>query len=133
MTYYLRGFIIMFLLTGCMNTQPVKVKCKNEPWILNPNISGKVGAVGSAMRTYDQKTSSQRKLAITRALDELSLQRGVRVNLSMYKKETLSNQNVQNSMDTRSSYQTNTKMTAHIQDVCKDNSSAELFIWMVMD
>jgi hypothetical protein len=101
--------------------------------MLNPNQDGKLGAVGSAMRTYDQKASSQRKLAITRALDELSLQRGVKVNLSMTKQESVANDRSHTTVDSKSTYSSDTKVTAHIKDACKDKFSNELFIWMVID
>ncbi|MCW9026347.1 MAG: hypothetical protein OQJ77_03440, partial [Thiovulaceae bacterium] len=92
MKLFFYGFIIALSFSACMNPQPEKLKCENKPWILNPNLNGNIGAVGSAMRTYDQKASSQRKLAITRALDELSLQKGVKVNLNMEKRETVANE-----------------------------------------
>ena len=134
-------FFIVFVLVGC-NSQPTpqnnakvaSVSDNSEPsWILNPNQNGKVGAVGSAMRTYDQKLSSQRKLAITRALDELSLQQGVKVNMSLLKQDVYKNERGSSSMDVNASYKTNNKISAHIEAVYKDKLSGELFIWMVMD
>lgn len=133
MKLFLYSFIILLSFSGCTNPQPEKVACKNKPWIMNPNLKGNIGAVGSAMRTYDQKASSQRKLAITRALDELSLQRGVKVNLNMQKKETVANERSHTTVDTNAQYSANTKVTAHIEDACKDNLSGEFFVWMVMD
>ena len=102
-------------------------------WILNPNQNGKVGAVGSSMRTYDQKLSTQRKLAITRALDELSLQQGVKVKMSLIKNETYKNERGSSTMNVNSSYKTNNSISAHIEAVYQDKLSGELFIWMVMD
>jgi len=141
--YKLYGSLFAILLTfvGC-NSQPTpqnsaeatNVSENSEPsWILNPNQGGKIGAVGSAMRTYDQKLSSQRKLAITRALDELSLQKGVKVNMSLLKQDVYKNDRGSSSMDVNASYKTNNKISAHIEAVYKDKLSGELFIWMVMD
>ena len=126
--------ILLLAISGCAISQPEqKLKCKDRPWILNPNMNGKIGAVGTAMPTYDQKTSTQRKLAITRALDELSLQRGVDVTLNMQKTEISTNQKSQTTINSDSSYKTHTSVTAHIEDACKDNYTNEFFVWMVMD
>ena len=124
----------LLYFTGCgTQPQPSSVKCEDRAWMLNPNSNGKLGAIGSAMRTYDQKTSSQRKLAITRALDELSLQRGVKVKLNMNKQESVVNDRSHSSIDTKASYTSNNKITAHIEDACKNKLSGEFFVWMILD
>lgn len=124
-------FLTLFIVTGC-GSQP-HTPDKKPSWILNPNVGGKTGAVGVAGRTYDQKLSSQRKLAITRALDELSLQQGVRVEFSMSKKETLKNDRASLNMNSQGSYKTSSKITAHIGDIWQDSMTNELYVWMVID
>jgi hypothetical protein len=124
--------LLLFVLAGC-NSQPAPKTNGVPSWILNPNQDGKNGAVGSSMRTYDQKTSTQRKLAITRALDELSLQRGVKVEMSLTKQESYKNGTGSTQMDVGANYQTKGTITAHIENVYEDKISGELFIWMVMD
>jgi len=105
-----------------------------EPsWILNPNQNGKIGAVGVAGVTYDQKLSSQRNLAITRALNELSLQKGVKVELQLQKQETLSHNKSNTQINEKSSYTSSTNIKAHIKKVWKDRLSNELYIWMVIE
>jgi hypothetical protein len=127
------SLLIALSIIGC-NSQPTPASTNLGPtWILNPNQDGKVGAIGVAARTYDQKISTQRKLAITRALDELSLQKGVKVNLNINKQETLANGRNSIVVDAKSNYTTNSTVTAHIQEVYKDVSSGELYVWMVMD
>ena len=123
--------VLLLLFTGC-NSQPVPTE-PPPSWVLNPNQDGKNGAVGSAMRTYDQKTSTHRKLAITRALDELSLQRGVKVEMNLLKQESYENGRGNTKLDVDASYQANGTITAHIEEVYKDEISGELFIWMVLD
>ena len=124
----------LMFFSGCGSTpNPTSTKCEDKAWMLNPNSNGKVGAVGSSMRTYDQKTNSQRKLAITRALDELSLQQGVKVTLNMDKTETVKNDQSTTTLDSKSTYSTNTKVTAHIEEACKNKSSGEFFVWMILD
>jgi len=127
--------MLLVLLDGC-NSQPTatqKYETKKPAWITNPNIKGNVGAVGVAGMTYDQKESTKRKLAISRALDELSLQQGVEVKLNISKKDIVKNDVASTSMNTQSSYKANAKVTAHIQSSWQDPLSGELFIWMVMD
>ena len=123
-------FLLLFALAGCTPQPAVNEK---PTWILHPNTNGKNGAVGVAATTYDQKISTQRKLAITRALDELSLQQGVKVELNMQKSENYSNGSLRTNIDTQSSYKTDTTTTAHIEDIWEDKRSGELYIWMVID
>ena len=126
--------LIAFSLSGCGSSEPKPpVKCEKRAWMVNPNQDGKTGAVGSSMRTYSGSNNSQRKLAITRALDELSLQQGVKVNLNIDKRDLVTNNKSSTSMDTKASYSASNKVTAHIVDACKSNSSGEFFVWMVMD
>jgi len=135
MNYFLTlSFLLLIFFSGCGSTpQPLPIKCEDKAWMLNPNSNGKLGAVGSAMRTYDQKTSSQRKLAITRALDELSLQKGVKVSLNINKQDIVKNDKSTTTLESKSTYTTNNKITAHIEDACKDKFSGEFFIWMLLD
>lgn len=128
------SLLSLMFFSGCgQQPHPKSAECEDKAWMLNPNSNGKIGAVGSAMRTYDQKTNSQRKLAITRALDELSLQKGVKVSLNMNKQETVKNERSTTTLESKSTYNTNNKITAHIEDACISKSSGEFFVWMLLD
>ena len=107
------------------NSQPL--------WINNPNINGKKGAVGIAGRTYDLSVSTQRKLAISRALDELSLQTNVHVELLMNKEETTHNNTHSVNTKDKSKYSANANISAHIEATWTDKSSREIYIWMVLN
>lgn len=125
----------LLLFSGC-NSQPehaTKAVSDKPSWILNPTQNGRVGAVGVASKTYDQKVSTQRKLAIARALDELTLQKGVKVNLNMEKRELVTNERLTTTVDTKTDYSASSTVTAHIESVYKDYYTGELYIWMVMD
>ena len=102
-------------------------------WVITPSMDGHRGSVGVAGRTYDQSVSTQRKLAIKRALDELSLQTKVRVKLHMTKEETATKSKSTVRTTDQSTYSANASITAHIQDAWMDRSSHELYIWMVLD
>lgn len=61
--------LVIINFTGC--SQSVATNQNPKPsWTINPNQGGVTGAVGIAGRTYDQKESTRRKYAITRALEE---------------------------------------------------------------
>ncbi len=131
MKLFLASIAFLVFLTGC--TQPeVESKYDRPSWIMKPNQNGKIGAVGSAY-IHHRGVSHQRRLAITRALDELSLQRGVNVSMSMSKQENVTNDRTRTSLDTRSDYSTSNEITAHIEEVWQDPMSQEYFIWLVLD
>ena len=127
---------LFFLMAGLFLTA-----CSSGPtpnsgtpeWVSHPNPNGKIGAIGVAGRTYDQHFSSQRKLAITRALDELSLQQQVKVQLHMQKKEhsTANRSSVQ--IDENSNYTTDHSITAHIEDTWMDPETNQFYVWMLLD
>ena len=125
---------VLVMFAGCASQPAPSSYVVQEPsWVMNPNQDGKIGAIGVAAKTYDQKLSTQRKLAITRALDELTLQQGVRVEMNMDKREVLSNDRSTVNVDAKSTYSAASTVTAHIEDVWKNKISDELYIWMVMD
>lgn len=126
-------FLVLLTLLGCAGQPAAKNPNERPAWILNPNANNKNGAVGVAARTYDQKISTKRTLAITRALDELSLQQGVKVELSLDKRETVVNDKANTAMDVQSNYKSSASITAHIEDIWEDKISGELYIWMVLD
>lgn len=126
--------VVLFLsFTACSSASAPKDPNALPSWVLNPSFNGTRGAIGIAGRTYDQSISSQRKLAIKRALDELSLQAKVRVKLHMTKEEVVTNSSASMNTTENSTYTANASITAHIQDAWIDRSSNELYIWMVLD
>lgn len=126
------------MFSGCVNNQKIdvvkRVTAKQKPaWVLNPNLNGKIGAVGIAGNTYDLKPSTKRKLAIQRALDELAMQEGVKVELVMDRTERVVNDSVSTKMDTKTKYTTSKTVKAHLQAMWEDKLSDELYIWLVLD
>ena len=127
--------LVLMVLTGC-NSQPAaptKNNLAQPSWVMNPNQDGKNGAIGVAAKTYDQKISSQRKLAITRALDELTLQQGVKVQMSMKKEEVVTNDRASTHFEQQSEYDATGTVTAHIEQAWDNPLSGEIYIWMVLD
>ncbi len=125
------SLLAILFLSGCTG-EPKSSKYEQPSWVLNPNQNGKIGAVGTAYRHY-KGLAYQRKLAITRALDELSLQRGVDVSLNMKKYEQVKNDKSSSTVEVKGKYSSKNRVTAHIEKIWQDPMSQELFIWMVMD
>lgn len=129
------AFTLLFVLafSGCAELELKDSRSAQPAWVLNPTLNGKTGAIGTANRHY-KGLAFQRQLAITRGLDELALQRGVKVSLSILKKEKVVNDDATVSLDTEGSYSTNSSnITAHIEDAWQDPVSDELFIWLILD
>ena len=126
---------LILLFSACSNSNKLIVlkEIKKPSWVLDPNQNEKTGAIGISARTHDQKISSQRKIAITRALEELSLQQNVKVKLSRQKNEKLKNEQASVSMDVDSNFQVSANVTEHIEDVWMNDYTNELYIWMVLD
>ena len=132
----LQLIVVAFTLSllACSSVPVPKDPNAMPAWVANSGMGGgTLSAIGVAGRTYDQSISSQRKLAIKRALDELSMQMGVRVELNMTKVETVSDAKAHLSTQDKSSYSANNKVTAHIKEVWMDRTSKELYILMVLD
>lgn len=132
---YLLIIALFVFFSACTSSSSVKPRDPSAMplWTMQPNLNGKIGAVGVAGRTYDQSISSQRKLAIQRALDELSLQQGVKVELRMQKEEIATNSEATTKLHSIGNYTTNNTVTANIQEVWMDRNSNELYVWMVLD
>jgi hypothetical protein len=126
--------VVLFLSFAACSSSPAPRNPNVAPvWVITPSMDGYRGAVGVAGRTYDQSISTQRKLAIKRALDELSLQTKVKVKLHMTKEEVVTNSQASMQTHDQSTYSANASITAHIQDAWMDRSSHELYVWMVLD
>lgn len=124
--------LLMLVFSGCNQPQPASQTTK-PLWITNPNQSGKIGAVGVANIHYKGFTY-QRKLAISRALDEMALQQGVEVVLDMKKSEKVANDRLSSDMKVKSSYETQKKdVKAHIKATWQDPISQEFYVWLVIN
>ncbi len=129
---YIISFFILFFLSACQSKQtPLPVQ---EPqWINAPMKEGKIGAVGSAKVHFKGKTA-QRKLAISRALDELAQQSGVSVKSAIVTQERRQGQQTKASVDLYSVQNTaNETIKAHIQAVWVNPKTDEIFVWLLAD
>lgn len=125
--------LLVLAFSGCVEPLPKDSVNAQPAWVSNPSLNGKTGAIGTANRHY-KGLSFQRELAITRGLDELALQQGVKISLKIEKKDKVINDNATISMESQGTYLTNSNnITAHIEDVWKDPISEEIYIWLILD
>jgi len=133
MRFFLLVSFILLAFSACSLSKPDAKQNIKPSCINNPNQNNYTGSVGIANIHY-KGFIYQRKLAISRALDELALQKGVMVSLSMQKSEQVKNNKSSSNLETQSAYETSeAKLTAHIKDTWQDNVSKTLFIWLVLD
>ena len=123
--------ITLLLLCGCHGKQPQKQE--RPTWINNPHQSGTTGAVGSA-KIHFEGSAAQRKLAISRALDELAQQQGVVVTSQILRQDSREGELTSSKADIYS-FQKNSGETVHayIEAVWQDPETEELFIWMIKE
>lgn len=135
----MRVLLLSLLLTvffaGCgKNVSPTIEKPTVYPaWINNPNVGGVTGSVGSSAPHF-KGPAYQRKLAISRALDELAIQKGVEIDLVAKREQRSHNDNVDSKTDIQTEQRVkNSNVTAHIEATFTDPKTKELFVWMVLD
>jgi len=145
MKFLFLALFVIFGFTACKNQNtPTPATATNlhvekkdpytQPsWVNSPQKDGKVGAVGTAYPHFKGK-SYQRKLAISRGLDELAQQSGVNINSKI---STLQQRDGQ---DTRSKAQiytvqnsANETINAHIEAIWTDPRTKEIYIWLLQD
>ena len=124
----LMGVLVIFLfLNGCNSQSSYAQNCN----INQKAPKGKIGGLGIALRHLGGK-SAQRKLAISRALDEIASQLGTTVSNQTIRRENINNGTKNSTMQIYSFQTTNGKIVkAKIEHTCYDSRSGELYIWMV--
>ncbi len=131
------------LLTGCAELQHASSKpsapainsatsSNTKPaWFYSPCQDGKIGGVGiSGM--HINGISAQRELAVSRAIDEIARQLGVKVS-NILKTSTVANNSSASTMMESYSFQTvdGRNISASIAGIWNDTTTDELYIWML--
>lgn len=125
-------FLTFLILTGC-STQTPSAGSVQPAWINKPSLEGKKGAVGSSRPQFKGKTV-QRRVAISRALDELAQQSGVKVENIIMRNETNSLSSASSSTQVHSIQESaGVTINAHIQEVWTNPATQEMFIWLLAD
>ncbi len=125
--------LIPLLFTACQNKPYLEPPIQEPGWIVQPSLDGKIGAVGSAQEHFKGKVA-QRRLAVSRALDELAQQSGVQVQNTIKRNER------RDGMHTNSSAEfytlqnsSNETVRAHIEETWTNPKTKEIYVWLVAD
>ncbi len=123
---------LSLLISGCSSNQP-STSSPQPAWLNKPNINGNTGAVGSSKPQFKGKTA-QRRVAISRALDELAQQSGVEVGNIIMRQERSSAAGAKFSTQVQSTQRTaGVTVNAHIEEIWTDPKTKEMYIWLVAD
>jgi len=126
----LSTFLLLLLLSGC-NTQKDLPPVQKPNWIDYPSSDLLIGAVGSAMPHFQGKTA-QRRLAISRAIDELAQQSGVQVQSTIIRKESREGSLTQASAEVYTIQNSEDKtIQAHIEAVWTHPRTQEIYVWLL--
>ena len=126
----LSAFLFLLLLDGC-NTQSKLPPVQKPKWIDYPSSDLLIGAVGSAMPHFKGKTA-QRRLAISRAIDELAQQSGVEVQSTILRKESREGSRTQASAEIYTIQNSENKtIQAHIEAVWTHPRTQEIYVWLL--
>ena len=124
------SFVFVFSLIACSSS---KVPIVEPSWLYKPNLNGKTGAVGSSKPQFKGKTV-QRRVATSRALDELAQQSGVEVgNIIMRNEKSTATGGTSSTKVTSTQKTSGVMIHAHIEEVWTDPRSKEMHIWLVAD
>ena len=126
------SLLAAFLFVGCGNIEPVVA---HEPaWIYKPNLNNVTGAVGSSKPQFKGGSTAQRRVAISRALDELAQQKGVEVANIVMRNESSSAFSARSSTNISSTQKTKAvTINAHIEEIWTDKRTKEMYVWLVAD
>jgi len=123
-------FLLLLLLSGC-GTQKDLPPVQKPNWIDYPSSDLLIGAVGSAMPHFQGKTA-QRRLAISRAIDELAQQSGVQVQSTIIRKESREGSLTQASAEVYTIQNSEDKtIQAHIEAVWTHPRTQEIYVWLL--
>ncbi len=130
-------FILLLAFTvGCTgakkSTQTGYHIVNGKPsWVWQPTRDGRLGGVGIAGVHFKGKPA-QRMLAISRALDEIARQKGVKVDTQVNTEATVSGGSANTKLQVYSKqYSNGVVVTATLVEFWEDVETEELYVWMV--
>ncbi|MFC2073658.1 LPP20 family lipoprotein [Campylobacterota bacterium] len=125
--------VISFFFTACETKTHIEPPIQEPAWIVQPSQDGNIGAVGSAQEHFKGKTA-QRRLAISRALDELAQQSGVQVQSTIKRNEKRDGLHTNSSTEFYTIQNSSNKtVRAHIQESWTNPRTKEIYVWLVAD
>lgn len=126
---YLVITLICFMFVSCVTVKPIG----KPSWIMNSSVSGKVAGIG-VCGMHVNGVNAQRSLAIKRAIDEIAMQLGVKVN-NVALVGTKSGAGGGGGSVESYSFQTveGQVVKAVIKETWKDPKTEEIYVWMVTE
>ncbi|MDD5717001.1 MAG: hypothetical protein PHW64_04285 [Sulfuricurvum sp.] len=131
------SLLVAMVMGGCLadspNTPPSSPSHRLPEWVYETSKEGKIGGVGISKPHIDGLTA-QRNLAISRALDEIARQMGVKV-LSLQKTtRSGTSDSASSSLESYSFHTTDGQnIRARIQTFWENRATDELYVWMVVE
>ena len=122
--------IFLTLFTSCSSIQLQQTQNAKPHWIQFPFQNNIVGAVGFSSIHFNGK-SAQRKLALTRALEELAFQANVDISSITVVKESRDGFSSRTSSSTQTVAKTDvSSLSARIEATWSDPKNRDIYIWV---
>ncbi|NQY19934.1 MAG: hypothetical protein HRT40_01290 [Campylobacteraceae bacterium] len=123
--------ISLLLFVSCSSdTANLQKQTNSEPsWLFNPQTTSKLAAVGCA-QIHINGIHAQKKLAISRAIEQIALQKNAKVDVITYRKKTKNGASMTSRVIETSSVQ---ESHTNIQTIVKDfytNHDKEICTWV---
>lgn len=133
---YKMKYILLFLSTiffqSCTNSvNNIKKPANKEPsWINNPQTNSKLAAVGCS-QIHIRGIHAQKKLAVSRAIEQIALQKNAHVQVISYRKKIRSNGSIKSSIisETSSVQETQTNIKTIVKEF-HTNKDKEICAWV---
>jgi hypothetical protein len=130
--------IVFIMLLTAFNSCAEKTVPLPEPvkpeWLWKPSEDGKIGGVGIS-KEHIHGIDAQRKLAVSRAIDSIAAQLGVKVNnVTVIESHASSTGGAASSIDSYSIHTSEGNFVrATVKEFWNDPRTNELYVWMVVE
>ena len=131
MKYILLLIITIFFISCNNSLNKLEPSVNKEPsWLYNPQTNSSLAAVGCA-QIHINGIHAQKKLAVSRAIEQIALQKNAKVKVISYRKKITSNASIKSSIINETSSLQETQ--ANIQTIVKEfhtNKDKEICAWV---
>ena len=128
-------FVTVLLFSGCVTDKYLnnKTVSNGEPqWLLDPYIDGdEIAAVGCSLIHFDGK-EAQKKLAISRAIDQIATQKRVKVENVKLRRRSVNGINKSSSMDSSSLQSVDGVLVSTKTKAIYTKKNGEICAWVIL-
>ena len=131
MKYILLILSTIFFLSCTNSLNNIEKPVNKEPsWIYNPQTNSKLAAVACA-QIHIRGVHAQKKLAVSRAIEQIALQKNANVQVISYRKKIRSNGSIKASIisETSSVQETQTNIKTVVKEFYT-NKDKEICVWV---